>query len=99
MFFYISRVLVLGLLLDIPITGLLFQKYPSGRIARWIAPYTTVLVYFISALIWIRFYGVDPRFQGQGALGLAVFFMLGILFSVIRLVMGVFMSLMKRKSY
>ena len=98
MSFYIIRILVLGLVMDLPITIFLLRKYQSGRIARWVAPYVTVLAYLISALAWIQFYGTDPRFQGQGALGLALFFALGISGSIVRLFIGIGVSIVRYKN-
>uniref|UniRef100_UPI00286BDD6B hypothetical protein n=1 Tax=Chamaesiphon sp. OTE_8_metabat_110 TaxID=2964696 RepID=UPI00286BDD6B len=45
-------------------------------------------LYFISTLIWIAIFSQDPRFQGQGILGLMMFFMVGIGLALIRLLIG-----------
>ena len=87
---------MIGLLIDIPGTVYLFNKYPKGRKAIWMTPYVTVLAYVISAIFWMQIYSTAHRFQGQGALGMAVFLGLGILFSLIRLLFGVLVTVSRK---
>jgi hypothetical protein len=59
----------------------------------------TAPLYLIAALVWILILGIgDPRFQGQGVLGLMVFGVLGTAFAFLRLILGfiLFFSLRRR---
>ena len=92
MSFYLIRILIPALIVDIPLTALLLRFAPSRKFLRWIAPFFSVLAYFISAVGCMHYYGRTGTFQGQGALGLLVFFVFGIICSFLRLGLAILIS-------
>ena len=88
MSFYILRVLLPALLADVLITRGFLRKRKLRQIDKWAAAFVASALYFISAIAWCFFYGGDPRFQGQGVLGLLMFFVVGIALSAVRLALG-----------
>lgn len=96
--FYIFRVLFPAVLLDVALTvGLLKGNVPR-RNRNALSAFATAPLYLAAALVWIVFFGLgDPRFQGQGVLGLMVLWMLGITFTIIRLFFGLVLFLILRR--
>jgi hypothetical protein len=98
--FYIFRVLFPAILIDISLTAILLRKENLLRSSRRaLGAFVTAPLYLIAALVWIFILGVgDPRFQGQGVIGLFVFWGLGIVFTFLRLILGfiLFLSLRHR---
>jgi len=93
MAFYILRVLFPALLLDILITAGLRRRKLFLRSDKWAAMLLPVPLYLINAFAWVVFYGGDSQFQGQGAIGVAVFLGFGVAFSVIRFCLGYFFAM------
>lgn len=94
--FYVFRVLFPAILIDIALTASFLRK---GNLRRGRRAFVTAPLYLIAALVWMFILGVgDPRFQGQGVLGLLLFWGLGIVFTFLRLVLGfiLFLSLRHR---
>lgn len=81
--FYILPVLLTTLPFDIALTVRCLQK--KRKTLSILAP---AFLYFIDALIWIAIFSQDPRFQGQGILGLMMFFIVGMGLALIRLLIG-----------
>jgi apolipoprotein N-acyltransferase len=81
--FYILPVLLTALPFDIALTVRWLRK--NRKTLSILAP---ALFYFISALIWIAIFSQDIRFQGQGILGLIMFFIVGVSLALIRLFIG-----------
>jgi hypothetical protein len=99
--FYIYRVLFPAISIDIALTVSFLRKENilRGRRERVICAFGTSPLYLIAALVWIFILGVgDSRFQGQGVLGLILLWGLGIVFAVLRLLLGLilFFSLKHR---
>ena len=92
MLFYLVRILIPALIVDIPLTGLLIRYASSYKLLRLGAAFFSVPFYFISALGWIRYYGQTAAFQGQGAIGFIPFFVFGIICSFIRLGVAIWIS-------
>lgn len=93
MAFYILRVLFPALLLDILITAGLRRRKPFARSDKWAAVLLPSPLYLLNAFLWMHVYSGDPRFQGQGAIGFAVFIGFGVAFSVIRFCLGYFFAM------
>jgi hypothetical protein len=91
--FYIFRVLLPALLIDISLTISFLRR---GK--RTLGAFIASPLYLITALVWIFIFSQDLRFQGQGVIGLFVFLGLGIVFTFLRLLLGVilFISLKRR---
>jgi hypothetical protein len=98
--FYVLRVLFPAILIDIALTIRFLRKDNLPRRGRKaLDTIATAPLYLIAALVWIFILGIgDPRFQGQGVLGLMVFGVFGIAFSFLRLILGfiLFLSLRRR---
>ena len=100
--FYVLRVLFPAVLIDIALTISFLRKgnLPRrGRKRKALDTLITAPLYLIAALVWILILGIgDPRFQGQGVLGLMVFGVLGTAFAFLRLILGfiLFFSLRRR---
>ena len=92
MLFYLLRVLIPALVVDIPLTAFLIRYGSSYRLFRWGAPFFSVLFYLISAFAWMRYYGQTGSFQGQGAIGFILFFVCGIVCSFIRLGIAIWIA-------
>jgi hypothetical protein len=91
--FYVFRVLLPALLIDISLTVSFLRR---GR--RALGAFIASPLYLIAALVWISIFSRDPRFQGQGVIGLAVFLGLGMVFTFLRLLLGVVLSIsLKRR--
>lgn len=93
--FYIFRVLFPAILIDISLTASFLRKgnlLRRGR--RSLGAFATAPLYLIASLVWMLILGIgDPRFQGQGVLGLIVFLSLGIVFTILRLFLGLILFL------
>jgi hypothetical protein len=89
--FYIFRVLFPAILLDISLTAVLLRKDNLlRRNRRALGAFVTAPLYLVAAMVWILILGIgDPRFQGQGVIGLVVFGVIGIVFTILRLMLGV----------
>jgi hypothetical protein len=101
MIFYILRVLFPALLIDIVITTRFLRKetLPKKNVRTFGALVATGLLYFTGALAWIVILDrTDLRFQGQGAIGLIIIFVIGVAFTVVRSLFGLilFSSLKSR---
>jgi hypothetical protein len=83
MAFYVLRVLLPALLIDVALTISFLRK---GR--RALGAFIASPLYLITALVWIVIFSGDLRFQGQGVIGLAVFLCLGVGFTLLRLLLG-----------
>ena len=98
--FYVLRVLFPAVLIDIALTISFLRKGNLPRRGRKaLDTLITAPLYLIAALVWILILGIgDPRFQGQGVLGLMFFGVLGIAFAFLRLILGfiLFFSLRRR---
>jgi hypothetical protein len=88
MAFYVIRVLLPALLIDISLTVSFLQR---GK--RELGAFIASPLYLIAALVWTSIFGRDPRFQGQGIIGLAIFLGLGIVFTLLRLLLGLILSI------
>jgi hypothetical protein len=88
MAFYVLRVLLPALLIDVSLTISFLRR---GR--RAFGAFIASPLYLISALVWIVIFSGDPRFQGQGVIGLAVFLGLGVGFTLLRLLLGLIISI------
>lgn len=92
MIFYISRVFLPAFPIDVFLTIYFANK---GR--SILAAFAAVPLYFISAIIWIIILGAsDPRFAGQGVIGLIFLGYIGIGFSIFRLILGLIFFILKR---
>jgi len=92
MTFYILRVLLPALLIDISLTVSFLRR---GR--RVLGAFIASPLYLIASLVWILIFSQDPRFQGQGVLGLIVFLGLGMAFTFLRLLLGLILSMSLRR--
>jgi hypothetical protein len=88
MAFYVFRVLLPALLIDVALTVNLLRR---GR--RVFGAFIASPLSLISALVWIVIFSRDLRFQGQGVIGLAVFLGLGVGFTLVRLLLGLIISI------
>ncbi|MEL7330863.1 MAG: hypothetical protein AAFN12_01375 [Cyanobacteria bacterium J06560_2] len=86
--FYTLHILLPALLADVLVTTVFARKKQPKWIDKWAAVLVPSALYFIIAILWCFFYGGDPRFQGQGAIGLMVFLGLGAVFSASRLLLN-----------
>lgn len=84
MAFYILSILLPVLPIDIALTVHCLRK--NRKILSVLA---TAFLYLIAALICIAIFSQDPRFQGQGVLGLMLFFAVGTSLALIRLLVGI----------
>ncbi len=82
--FFILPVLLTSLPFDIALTMWCLQKNKRS-VSILVAP---AFLYFISAVIWIAIYSQDPRSQGVGVIGLMMFFIVGVILTLIRLLIG-----------
>jgi hypothetical protein len=82
---FILPILLTSLPFDIALTMWCLQKNKRS-VSILVAP---AFLYFISAVIWIAISSQDPRFQGTtGILGLMMFFIVGVILTLIRLLIG-----------
>lgn len=88
MAFYVFRVLLPALLIDVALTVSFLRR---GKMA--LGAFIASPLYLISALVWIFIFSQDLRFQGQGVLGLAIFLGLGVGFTLLRLLLGLIISI------
>jgi hypothetical protein len=88
--FYIFRVLFPAILIDIALTVSFLRKGTlQRRNRRALSAFVTAPLYIIAALFWSVILGSgDPRFQGQGVLGLFLLMALGIFVTFLRLLLG-----------
>ncbi len=98
--FYVLPVLFPALLIDIVLTVNLLRDNPrlqAGKKA--LGALVASPLYFIASVILVFIFGQDPRFQEQGAIGLAVFLGVGIVFTILRLLVGLILliNLMRHK--
>jgi hypothetical protein len=88
--FYIFRILFPAILIDITLTvGFLRKGSLQRRSRRVLSAFVTAPLYIMAALLWsVILGGGDPRFQGQGVLGLFLLMALGIFVTFLRLLLG-----------
>jgi hypothetical protein len=82
--FYILLILLPALPIDIALTVHYLRK--NRKIMSVLA---TAFLYLIAALICIAIFSQDSRFQGQGIIGLMLFFAVGTSLALIRLLVGI----------
>ena len=100
--FYIFPILFPGLFLDILLTIsflYFFNKkiFPPQK-RKVLAAFAPASLYLTIAFIWIIIYAWDPRFQGQGILGLFLIMTLGVIFTLVRLLLGLVLFIALRRS-
>jgi hypothetical protein len=88
--FYILLVLLPTLPIDIALT----VHYLRNR--KSLSVLATAFLYFIAALICIAIFSQNRAYQGQGVIGLMVFFAVGIGLAVIRLLVGIAILLARK---
>lgn len=97
--FYLIRVLFPALLIDLVLTAGFFWKgtflQRSKPVVMALLP---ALLYLIAALVWVVILGRgDVRFQGQGVIGLYFLLGLGLVFTFLRLLLGVILFISFRR--
>lgn len=104
MHFYVIRVLLPGLLLDVLLTYGIFSFFQKNTALtnnkNALVAFISTPLYIITAFIVATIYAsTDPRFQGQGVLGLFLFISIGIVCTLLRSLLGVilFMGLRHRE--
>ena len=92
MAFYIVRALFPALFIDIWLTIIFFKKNRNI-----LSAFATAPVYLISTLIWSFILNLtNSAFHGQGVVGLMLLMFIGIAFSILRMVFGLFLILLYR---
>ena len=90
--FYVSRILLSALPIDVFLTIGLFYLLKNSvslkRKRRVLSAFAPAPLYFVAAVMWTAFYSLDPRFHGQGVLGLLMLMFLGMGFTCFRLLLG-----------
>jgi hypothetical protein len=89
--FYILPILLPALPIDIALTA-----YCLRRNRKILSVLGTAFVYVITTAICIAIFKQDIRFQGQGVIGIIVFFAVGVVLTLVRLVLGVLMLLARK---
>ena len=90
--FYVSSILLPVLPIDVFLTIGLFYflknsiSFKGKR--KTLSAFAPAILYFTAAVMWTTFYFFDPRFQGQGILGLFMPMFLGMGFTCFRLLLG-----------
>ena len=90
--FYIIRALFPVLIIDIFLAIILLNQGKNG-----LAAFFPVPLYFINAYAWMVFLGAtNSAFSGQGAIGLGIIIGIGIVFAILRLILGIVMFINMR---
>ncbi|MGI0494253.1 hypothetical protein ACN4EG_20905 [Alkalinema pantanalense CENA528] len=97
--FYLIRVLFPAVLIDLALTvGVFWKRRFLQRGKKIGVALLPALLYLLAALVWIVILdNGDPRFQGQGVIGLFFLFSLGLVFTVLRLLLGVILLISFRR--
>lgn len=100
MHFYILPVLLPGLIIDILLTFRMFKSIHKNiaqtRYKKTLTAFVSAPSYLVTAFVTAMIYSTDSRFQGQGVIGLIAFIGIGIAFTFIRLLLGVFLFMILR---